>query len=273
MISHSERWRKGISEFGTALRGGAKIKIKYYKFTILKNGESMIKLFVFQKPKSDKILNYSAFCAKSEAFLRFNKIEHKIINFKGNPAKFKNSKLPVIQDGNDYICDSYFIEEYLTKKFNIKTDKNLSELDKANGFAYTKMCEEFLYWSILHERWFIDENWEKLKEQFFSAVPGIIRGFVTNMIRKNLKKSTVGHGIGRHSDKEIHDFGAKTIKSIATFIGDKDYLLGSEISSFDLTMHSFVSNAVYCELNPELRAEAAKYKNLEAYSERVLARL
>lgn len=233
----------------------------------------MIKLFVFKKPETNKILNYSAFCAKSEAFLRFNKIEHKSIHFKGNPSKFKNSKLPVIQDGNDYICDSYFIEKYLTKKFNIETDKKLSALDRANGFAYSKMCEEFLYWSMLHERWFIEENWEKLKEQFFSEVPGFLRGVVTNMIRKNLKKSAVGHGMGRHTDEEIHNFGAEAIKAISIFIGDKDYLLGSEISSFDLTIHSFVSNAVYCELNPKLKAEAAKYKNLEAYSERVLARL
>ncbi len=233
----------------------------------------MIKLFVYQKPETDKILNYSAFCAKTEAFLSFHKLEHKVINFTGNPGKFKKSKLPVIQDGGEYICDSHFIEEYLTNKFNLNMDEHLSDLDKANGYTYTKMCEEFLYWSILHERWFIDKNWEKLKEQFFSDIPKLMRGFVTNMIRKNLKKSAIGHGMSRHSDDEIHNLAMKSVKAISVFLGDKNYFLGDKISSFDLTMHSFISNVVYCELNPRIKNESVQYKNLVEYSDRVINHL
>jgi len=233
----------------------------------------MIKLFVFQKPKLDEVLNYSAFCAKTEAFLRFNKIEHEVIYFQGNPAKFKNSKLPVIQDGDKYICDSYFIEEYLSQKFDIKIDEHLSGIDKANGFAYSKMCEEFLYWSLLCERWFIDENWQKLKAKFFGEVPALLRGFVTNMIRKNIKKSTVGHGMGRHSDQEIHNFGVKCIEAVSMFLGDKTFFLGDQISSYDFIIHSYVSNALFIGLNPKLQKEANKYSNLLSYSDRVLKSL
>ena len=116
-------------------------------------------------------------------------------------------------------------------------DDHLSELDKANGFTYVKMCEEFLYWSLLHERWFIDKNWENLKSQFFGDIPKFMRGFVSNMIRKNQKKSSVGHGMGRHSDQEIHEFGAKAIHAISVFLGNKDFFLGDKISSFDITLH------------------------------------
>ena len=62
----------------------------------------------------------------------------------------------------------------------------------------------------------------------------------------------------------------KSIQAISTFLGDKDYFFGSKISSYDLIIHSFVSNALYCDLNPKIQIEAKKLSNLDAYSNRVL---
>jgi len=65
------------------------------------------------------------------------------------------------------------------------------------------MLEEYFYWSLLHERWFIESNWKKLKSMYFSHIPKLMRSFVSNMIRKNVLKSAVGHGMSRFDDEQV----------------------------------------------------------------------
>ncbi len=230
----------------------------------------MIELYVFQKPNNPLLLNLSSFCAKSEAFLKFAKIEHKIVEYSGDPGKFSKSKLPIIKDNEQTIEDSSFIEEYLIEKYKLNLNDHLSESDKAIGFSFSKLMEEYLYWSILSERWFVDENWFKLRELFFGTAPKLIRPLISNMVKKNIKKSARGHGMGRHSQEEIHKLGKKCIKSVSDFLANKKFLLGEQISTYDISCYAVISNVLHCELNPKLQRYAQEnHSNLNQYITRV----
>lgn len=229
----------------------------------------MVELIVYPKPSNIKLINNSPFCAKTEIFLKIAKIEHKLVEFSGDPAKFAKKKLPVLNDEGRQIFDSYFIEQYLNQKFSVKLNNHLSAFEKAQGFAFTKMLEEFLYWSILHERWFVDSNWVKLRDTYFAGIPKLIRKPIAGMIRKKSKQNAIGHGMSRHSDEEIYLLGFACIKALSDFIAEKKYLLGDKISSYDSTIYAFVASMFHSELGPELKKEALKYRNLVDYDQRL----
>lgn len=229
----------------------------------------MVELIVYPRAQKPQLINNSPFCSKTEIFLRINNIDHKVTDFNGNPAKFANSKLPVIQHKGQTIVDSSWIQKYLEREFNIDMDSHLSDAERAQGFAFAKMAEEYLYWSILHERWFIDENWFRLRSMYFGHMPGLLRGFLSNMIRNSLKKSAVGHGMSRHSDTDIHTMGQECIKAFSDFIGDRPFLLGEKVSSYDTSIYAFVSSALHSDLGPKLTEEVLKYENLIEYDKRM----
>lgn len=225
----------------------------------------MLELIVYPKPKDIRLINNSPFCAKTEIFLRLAKIEHQITNFNGNPSKFKNSKLPVIHFNGKYICDSSHIKANLCDSFDIELDSHLSPSEMAIGHAFSCMVEDNFYWSILHERWFIENNWIRLKSDYFGHMPLPIRWFVPSIIQKNVLKSSKGHGMSRHSDQDIHEFGHQVIKSISHFLGEKKFLFGEKVSSYDATIYAFISNVMHSPYGPELSKAAKSYTNLIEY--------
>lgn len=229
----------------------------------------MIELIVYPTPDNPKLINNSPFCAKTEILLKLAKIEHKVTNFTGNPAKFKNAKLPVIKYQNKQICDSSLIHQFLCKEFGLDLDCKLTASERAQGYAFSKMAEEFLYWSLLHERWMIDSNWESMREVYFGHLPKLIKGFLSNMVRKSVAKSSFGHGMGRHSDKEILQFGKDSIQAISDFLGEKDFFLGNSVSSYDTSIYAFVASLLHSTFGPELKKEAQSKENLVNYDKRM----
>ncbi|MEM9103870.1 MAG: glutathione S-transferase family protein, partial [Pseudomonadota bacterium] len=208
------------------------------------------------------------FCSKVEIFLKLNQIpyESKAIQ---NPTQFPKKKLPVIIDDGQTICDSHFIIEHLIKKKSLNIDEHLNEKDKSLGFAYTKMVEEFLYWAIVHERWFIDENFKKLKASYFNKVPNVMRNFIAGMIRRSISKSAFGHGMGRHKTEEVMSLGKNAIHHLSVFLEEKPYLLGDKVSSWDASIYGFVASLLHSPLSVELKKHTQEYLNLIEYDKRL----
>lgn len=229
----------------------------------------MLELIVYPKSDDPKLRYFSPFCTKAEAFLKLAQVEYKITEFNGNPAKFPNSKLPVVQHNGQTIADSYFIQKYVEKTFGVDLNDHLSSELSAQGFMAEKMCEDHLYWAVVHERWFIDANWEKVKAMYFGHIPGFIRGFATGMIRKAMRKSSEGHGMSRHSDDKVIGFGREAIARLAALLGDRPFLLSDKVSSYDTSVYGTVSSVLHSTIGPELRAEAEKHPNLIAYDARM----
>ena len=48
----------------------------------------------------------------------------------------------------------------------------------------------------------------------FAAIPKPLRGFIVRPIFKEMKKTVVGHGIGKHSLEEIYDLGLAYINRV-----------------------------------------------------------
>ncbi len=230
----------------------------------------MIELIVYPKPEDKRLINNSPFCSKTEIFLKLAKLEYKVTSFQGDPGKFAKGKLPAVKIKGKLVEDSSFIQKYLEKEFSLSMDAWLSDSEKAQGFAFVKMLENYLYWSILHERWLVDENWEKLRDGYFGAIPKFIRGFVTGKIRKKVRAAAVGHGMSRHSDSDIFDLGCECVKAVSDFLGSKDFILGDKVSSYDSSVYGFMACLIHSPYGNVIKDYTVKnHSNILDYDKRM----
>lgn len=187
-------------------------------------------------------------------------------------GKAPKGKLPYIEDDGTVVSDSTFIRWHLEKKYGIDFDKGLDASQKATAWAFEKMAEDQLYWIVVDERWMDDANFRKGPAKFFERVPAPMRPFVTAMVRRKLRATLHGQGIGRHSPDEILALATRSIDAIAEFLGDKPFFMGSEPTGVDATMFAFACAVLCPHFESRARAVAERRNNLSRYVGRMTAR-
>ena len=169
------------------------------------------------------------------------------------------------------VPDSTFLRLHLERQYNIDFYPGVSPTDKAIGWAFEKMCEEHLYFCALHERWMVDDNFDKGPRKFFDRVPAVLRPLIIGMVRKNVKRDLRGQGIGRHARTEILELARYDIDALAQFLGDKPYFLGETLTGSDAVVYAFTDAALAPAFDGPLRQAVLAHPNLVAYAERLRA--
>ena len=187
-------------------------------------------------------------------------------------SKAPKGKLPYIDDDGEKIADSTFIRWHLEKKYGVDFDRGLSNEQRGVAWAFEKMAEDNLYWASVYFRWMIDANFRKGPVNFFKGVPAPVRPVVVSMIRRRLRKTLQGQGIGRHSADEITAIGIRSIDAMAAYLGDKPFFMGSAPAGIDATMFAFAVSAICPLFESDLQRAAASHDNLRRYVGRMTAR-
>ncbi len=187
-------------------------------------------------------------------------------------TKAPKGKLPYIDDEGTVVPDSTFIRWHLEKKYRIDFDRGLDTAQKATAWAFEKMAEDQLYWGIVHDRWMVEDNFRRGPIQFFDKVPAPIRPLVTAIIRRKLRSTLRGQGLGRHSPEEILALATRSIDAIADFLGDKPFFMGGEPTGVDATMFAFACAALCQHFESRIRNAAERRQNLRRYVGRMAAR-
>ena len=78
-----------------------------------------------------------------------------------------------------------------------------------------------------------------------------------------------GHGIGRHTDAEIMNFGLADLAAFENILGDKSYLFGDTPSEYDATGYGFLANIMAKPFPTPMSTFIENSKNLSAYIKRV----
>jgi glutathione S-transferase len=180
----------------------------------------------------------SPFCIKALMLMKMSglQFETKKMSFKKAPK----GKAPYLQDGNDIIADSFFIERHLQTHHGINLNANHTTQELAKGCAAARMMEEHLYFLNGHQRWMNDVNFWKGPYQFFADAPAPLRPIIARIVRRNVKKTYLAQGVGRHSDSERLQLAKSDLLSIENMIAPNNYLLGDNISGFDASVFPFL---------------------------------
>ena len=209
----------------------------------------------------------SPFVTKAEVLLKMSGLPFE--KGRSGMRKAPKGKLPYIEDDGQIIADSTFIRLHLERKYGVDFDRGLTPAQKGTAWAVEKMLEDQLYWIIVNERWLNDENFRKGPAIFFAGVPAPIRPLIKGVVRRSLRRTLHGHGVGRHSAEEIDELGARALGAVADVLGENQYLTGPEICGADATVYAFMISALCPHFDTRLRATARKLPNIVAYCERM----
>jgi glutathione S-transferase len=229
----------------------------------------MIRLIQF--PRMLGLPNPSPFCIKVEVLLKMAGLAYEC-EFAANPGKGPKGKLPAIVDDGEVIGDSEIIRWHLERKYGIDFDQGLSQGERAIGHAFARMAEERTYWVLVYSRWIEEANWQLFRDNLFSSMPGFVRTMLGPPIRRRVRNMLRAQGIGLHSRDEIYAMGAKDVDAIATQLGTKTFLLGSEPTSADAAVWPYIVGTLVPSLESPLKQAIRKHPNLVEYSERMRTR-
>ena len=131
---------------------------------------------------------------------------------------------------------------------------------------------EFGCWALVDVRWFDAANFAKGPKEFFQKIPAPVRPLMIAFIRRQLKRTLYGQGMGRHNHAEIVALGTRSIAAIAEFLGAKPFFMGSEPNGVDATIFAFVAGTLCPHFDTPLRTAAERHNNLRHYIGRMTAR-
>jgi len=206
----------------------------------------------------------SPFVMKTEIQLRMAGLKYRLMQ--GAVAAAPKHKLPIMEDGGVTIADSTFIRDHIERKYRRDLDRGLTADMRARGWAIERMLEDHLYWAILHLRWADDGNFAKGPARFFDRAPAGAR----EDARRRVLGTLYGHGLGRHSQAEIEDLGARSIQAFAGLLGHKPFLFGPEPCAADATAFAMIASVMTPFFESELQRFAAGHKTLVSYCERMM---
>jgi glutathione S-transferase len=217
------------------------------------------------------LLNASPFCMKLEVYLRLAGLPYEAVN-DGNVMKAPKGKLPYIEDQGAVVADSTFVIDYLKKTYGDTLDAGLTAEQRALATAFQRLFEENLYWAVVHTRWADPAGWARTKVAFFGALPPPLCWLLPPLARRGILGEMRGHGMGRHSEAEIHTIARRDVDAVADFLADKPYFLGAQPTSIDATAYAFLANLLWAPVDSPLQRHARQRTNLESYCQRMKAR-
>lgn len=209
----------------------------------------------------------SPFCTKTEMLLKISGLDY--TTDQSGFRKAPKGKQPYINDACTMVADSTFIRKHIENKYGFDFNAGLDARDTGIALSVEKMCEDHLYWVLINERWCNDENFNRGPRIFFKDAPAPIRPLITAMVRKKVVKSTLAHGLGRHTTPEIHQQADDAIQAIANILGSNKYLMGGKVCGADATVTAFLLALACKHFETPVIAMVEKHSNLSKYIERM----
>jgi len=230
---------------------------RYYSFTILSSiflfiGCIRLINFLLKKqresvrnsyPKDTVILHQfalknkgkpqlSPFCLKIESWLKVTgtkyQNEYKLMD------RSDKGKLPYITYNGVEVNDSVFIIKYLSEKFGIDLNGDLTLLQKSVSRGFFRLTEDGLRWAIVAHRY-----------KYGTAEAMGIPNFFYKDVQKGVIKQLNLQGYGTHTQQEVYDLGKEDFKALDDYLGKNKYFFGEKLSLLDLEVFSWTAQVPF----------------------------
>ncbi|XP_049331073.1 failed axon connections homolog [Astyanax mexicanus] len=262
-------WRKTLCLAGGALLAAAAYLL--HELLVVRKEQELdskdaIILHQFSRPKNG-VPSLSPFCLKMETYLRMADLPYQNY-FDGKLSP--QGKMPWVEYNQEQVCGSEFIIDFLEEKLGVNLNSSLSPEERAVSRAVTKMVEEHFYWTIAYCQWV--DNVEETKSMLAVSGPlsELLKWIMSHMTGGLVKREMYGHGIGRFSKDEVYALMEKDMRTLATLLGDKKYIMGPTVSTVDAAVFGHLAQAMWTL--PGTRPEQlikGELINLAMYCERI----
>lgn len=185
-------------------------------------------------------VSYSPFCVKSIWMLNYAGVAWQREDCL-DPRKFVHGKLPVLRADGTLISDSDNIRLFLESE-GADFWGDVNARDQAAGRALIRMTEDHMYFHVVMDRWMNDAVWPHVKAAYFTGIPRLIRGPVTNGLRKALRKGLTAQGLLRFSDEERLRRLDQDLDAIRALLANRPFLLSDAPSLPDFSVAAILAN-------------------------------
>ena len=224
------------------------------------NGSVPPKVKIFQHPPWNNIPSPLPACIKVETYCRMMKIPYEDV-FKAGT----DQKLPYIEYQGE--TKRHDLIGYLNAKFNVNSDSQLSDKDKACSRAFQCMAEENTFWSLMYYRWV--DNFADTKK-YFKGLDVVRKNVRPKLDQGKCVKCLEAHEIGKHNKEEIYAIGEKDLRAMSAFLDDKEFFMGSEPTAIDCTMFGLLTCLLHtAENSPLAKVVREDLKNLSDFCDRM----
>jgi glutathione S-transferase len=213
----------------------------------------------------------SPFVLKAMALLRMAGVPYRPVV--GNPLTAPHRFLPMIEENGAKTPDSALIRAWIEQKHGFDFDQGLTAAERAVALAMQRLCEDHLYFALLHARWCDDAVFALgLGRHMFEAFPPPLRPLIKTVLRRANTARLRGQGLGRHGGEQVAAFGVQDIDALAAFLADKPFLMGAGPCGADASLFGTIEAILTPPLPIALRAAIAGHANLVAYRDRFARR-
>lgn len=226
----------------------------------------MIELHTF--PAAFGLRNVSPFCLKIEMALKFLNMDC-VVREQTDPRQSPKGKLPFITCDGTTIADSELILEYLDEQSGGGLYGSLTEEQIGQGFAWTRLIEDHLYWLMVASRWIDDQWWPNVKLGFFGRMPFPLKVIVPIVARRQVRQTYALHGLGKHTLAEQKQFARRDLQALSHVLSKNPYILGQELTVFDFTVASLLAGIIDNKPASWMTVLADDFPMLKQYAERV----
>lgn len=211
----------------------------------------------------------SPFCLKLLAWFELADVPYEVNVVTGAP-KTRTGKLPGVRlDDGRMLSDSSHIIDTLTRELGIQLDAHLSPEAHAQGILMQRLCEEHLYCVMVYERWLDPEGWKHTRPAYFRGLPAPLRAFVPELLRRSVRKSLHGQGIGRLTADDIAERGRVDLAALAALLKTWTYAVADSPSRFDATLWAFLASISHGTHDGPLKRAFTSHPALADYVHRV----
>jgi len=230
-------------------------------------------VYLYQFSRCPTIPSASPFCLKVENWLRMTGVSYENVDHKMK-WKSKKGQLPFIELNGDEIADSTIIIRELSKHFDKDLDEGLTEEQKNVSHAFESMLNNhtswvFRWWRYNNPGEFLNTAQLDIKRTLNSRLPNALLNVIFRIGFKKNVQQAVGHGLGRHTDKEIYDFGKSDLKALSQLLADKEYFFGKEPHLLDCVAFAHLTQFIYIPFAGMKEWMETETPNLVSLTERI----
>jgi glutathione S-transferase len=224
-------------------------------------------IILYSYPPMFGLPDNNPFGLKVDTFLRLTKLQYKlepIVDTKDAPR----GQLPYLVDEGHVVTESNSIISYLTEKYNITLDSDLTVAEKNLHFLVTRMLDGHLYWVMSYSRWQDERYWPLFKAEFLRQPLDLPEGVLERARKYNIEKYHY-QGIGRYTAQEIYQAGIDDLSAITALLGANNFIFGNTLHALDACCYGFLANILFFNIATPLREFIINTPSLNNYIKRI----
>jgi glutathione S-transferase len=216
-------------------------------------------LTLYSYPPLFGVADNNGYGLKVFAFLKLTGVpfQHEHIFDASNAPR---GQLPYVVDSHDRVGDSDTIISYVSRKYGVTLDAELSPAQRTADLLTTRTLDD-LYWVMSYSRWKDERYWHQFRDALKREHPNLTDEGLMKAKEFNAQRYYY-QGIGRFEPEAAMARGLADLGALATLIPPHGCVHGDKPTSIDAAIYGFVANIYFYDIETPLKEFVVSHTSL-----------